>query len=51
MENISSKYSEIALDANCSFINATTEDIAINRSVVDKYESKNLIIAGDDLLS
>lgn len=50
-ENLSSKYSEIALEANCNFINATTADIAINRSVVEKYESKNLIIAGDDLLS
>jgi len=50
LDNISSKHSEIDLSANCNFINATTAYIAINRSVVEQYESNNLIIAGDDLL-
>ena len=50
LDKTSEKYSEAALDAGCSFVNATSA-----KTVTDKtrkaYESKELMILGDDLMS
>lgn len=50
LDNTSEKYSEAALDAGCSFFNATS-----SKTVTDKtkktFETKGLMILGDDLMS
>jgi myo-inositol-1-phosphate synthase len=50
MEKSSEKYAEAALEAGCSFFNATS-----SKTVTDKarkaFESKGLMILGDDLMS
>lgn len=50
LDKTSEKYSEAALDAECSFFNATSA-----KTVTDKtkkaFEAKGLIILGDDLMS
>ncbi|HKU32831.1 MAG TPA: hypothetical protein VJR22_03180 [Candidatus Nitrosotalea sp.] len=50
LDKTSEKYSEAALDAGCSFVNATSA-----KTITDKtrktYESKGLMILGDDLMS
>ena len=50
LDNTSQKYSEAALDAGCSFFNATS-----SKTVTDKtkkaFETKGLMILGDDLMS
>lgn len=50
LDNTSGKYSEAALDAGCSFFNATS-----SKTVTDKtkkaFEEKGLMILGDDLMS
>lgn len=50
LDKTSEKYAEAALDAGCSFVNATSA-----KTVTDKarkaYESKELMMLGDDLMS
>jgi myo-inositol-1-phosphate synthase len=43
-------YAEQALAANCAFINVTPNFIASNSSWNERFERKNLPVAGDDLI-
>ena len=50
MEKSAEKYAKAALDAGCSFFNATSAKTA-NESTRKAFESKGLMILGDDLMS
>ena len=50
IEKSAEKYSKAALDAGCSFFNATSAKTA-SESVQKTFESKGLMILGDDLMS
>jgi len=50
MEKSAEKYAKAALDAGCSFFNATSAKIA-NENTQKAFESKGLMILGDDLMS
>jgi len=43
-------YAEAALEANCSFLNATPATIACNPLIAKLFENNELPLAGDDLL-
>ena len=44
-------YAKSALDAGCAFVNCTPTKIATDERWIKSFESKNLPIVGDDLLS
>jgi myo-inositol-1-phosphate synthase len=50
MEKSSEKYAKAALDAGCSFFNATAAKTATDQTR-KQFESKGLLILGDDLMS
>ena len=50
MEKSSEKYAKAALDAGCSFFNATSANTATEKTRKE-FESKGLVILGDDLMS
>lgn len=50
LEKSSEKYAKAALDAGCSFFNATSAKTA-SESAQKSFESKGLMILGDDLMS
>ncbi len=50
MEKSSEKYAKAALDAGCSFFNATATKTATDQAR-KAFESKGLLILGDDLMS
>lgn len=49
-EEASKYYAEIALMADCAFINATPATIASDPSWAKRFENSNLQVVGDDLL-
>jgi myo-inositol-1-phosphate synthase len=50
MEKSSEKYAEAALEVGCSFFNATAAK-TVNEKTRKSFESKGLMILGDDLMS
>lgn len=50
MEKSSGKYANAALDAGCSFFNATSAK-TVNENTQKAFESKGLMLLGDDLMS
>jgi myo-inositol-1-phosphate synthase len=50
MEKSSEKYADVALAAGCSFFNATSAK-TVNEKTRKAFESKGLMILGDDLMS
>lgn len=50
MEKSSEKYAKAALEAGCSFFNATATKTATDKTRKD-FESKGIMILGDDLMS
>jgi len=50
MERSSEKYAKAALDAGCSFFNATSAN-TVTEQTRKAFESKGLMILGDDLMS
>ena len=50
MEKSSEKYANAALDAGCSFFNATSAK-TVNETTRKAFESKTLLLLGDDLMS
>ncbi|MGI0068872.1 MAG: hypothetical protein ACREAN_01300, partial [Nitrosopumilaceae archaeon] len=50
MEKSAEKYARAALDAGCSFFNATSAKTS-NENTRKEFESKGLMILGDDLMS
>ncbi|MDE1725226.1 MAG: hypothetical protein KGH76_04950 [Thaumarchaeota archaeon] len=50
MEKSSEKYAKAALEAGCSFFNATAAKTATDKTRKD-FESKGIMILGDDLMS
>ncbi|MDE1764897.1 MAG: hypothetical protein KGI27_01345 [Thaumarchaeota archaeon] len=50
LDKTSEKYAEVALDAGCSFFNATSAKTATDKTR-RAFESKGLMILGDDLMS
>ncbi|MDE1867103.1 MAG: hypothetical protein KGI08_05270 [Thaumarchaeota archaeon] len=50
LDKTSEKYSEAALDAGCSFFNATSAK-TVTDNMRKAFENKGLIILGDDLMS
>ncbi|MEM3437322.1 MAG: hypothetical protein QXP55_02145 [Nitrososphaerales archaeon] len=51
LDKTSKFYAEVAIEAGCCFINATPSLIASDLSIAKKFEEKNLVVAGDDLMS
>ena len=50
LEKTSERYASAAIEAGCSFFNATSAK-TVNEETKKSYESKGLIILGDDLMS
>ena len=50
-KNASRFYAQVALDANCAFINCMPEFIASDQAWARKFEERGLPIAGDDIKS
>jgi myo-inositol-1-phosphate synthase len=50
MEKSAEKYAKAALDAGCSFFNATSAK-TVNENTRKSFESKGLMVLGDDLMS
>ena len=50
MEKSSEKYAKAALDADCSFFNATASH-TVTDQIRKAFESKGIVILGDDLMS
>ncbi|HJU13602.1 MAG TPA: hypothetical protein VJ792_04025 [Candidatus Nitrosotalea sp.] len=50
LDKTSEKYAQAALDANCSFFNATSAR-TVNENTKKSFAAKGLLILGDDLMS
>ncbi|SRR5579885_11902 len=51
LDKTSAQYAYASLDAGVAFVNATPAKVASNSSIASKFAAKNLVVAGDDLLS
>lgn len=51
MQDTSRAYAEAALEAGCSFLNATPAALACDPRLVKKYAKSKLVLVGDDLMS
>ncbi|MEM3382536.1 MAG: hypothetical protein QXL52_04310 [Nitrososphaerales archaeon] len=51
LDKTSKFYAEVAIKAGCCFINATPSLIASDPNMAKIFEKRNLVVAGDDLMS
>lgn len=51
MENSSKAYCKASLNANVSFLNATTTPLAVDSNIAKKFKEAKQVIVGDDLMS
>lgn len=51
LDHSSEAYADIALEAGCCFVNATTTSMASNENMCGRFLKYSLVIVGDDLMS